>query len=95
MIETAAGRQKLGHEISPIYFVTSNLPPTLLIHGDADTLVPIQQSELFVKRAQAAGAVVKLIVKPGKGHGWPEWLNTDMLTCADWFDEYLRKNAMN
>jgi acetyl esterase/lipase len=83
-------RQKLGREISPIYHITTNLPPTLIIHGDADTLVPIQQSETFVKRAQAAGVEIKLIVKAGKNHGWPDWLTTDMPTCAEWFDSHLK-----
>ena len=46
---------QLGREISPIYFMTAQLPPTLIIHGDADTVVPLQQSETFVARAKAAG----------------------------------------
>ncbi len=87
--ETAEGRQKLGREISPIYFITPNLPPTLIVHGDADKLVPIQQAESFVKQAQAAGAKAKLITKVGKVHGWPE-MGQDMVTMADWFDEHLR-----
>jgi acetyl esterase/lipase len=88
--ETPEGRTKLGKEISPIYFVTSNLPPTLIIHGDADKLVPIQQAELFVQRAKEAGATAKLVVKEGKAHGWPN-LGADLSTLADWFDEHLRR----
>ena len=65
------------------------MPPTLIVHGDADKLVPIQQAESFVKQAQAAGANAKLISKPGKVHGWPE-MGQDMVTMADWFDEHLR-----
>jgi len=87
--DTEEGRQKLGHEISPIYFVHSNLPPILIIHGDADKLVPIYQSQTFVKRSQELGNIAKLIEKPGKDHGWPEMFN-DMNAFADWFDEYLR-----
>jgi len=69
--DTAEERQKLGREISPIYFVTSNQPPVLIIHGDADKLVPIYQAEKFVERSRAVGATAKLIVRPGKVHGWP------------------------
>lgn len=88
--DTAESRQVYGREISPINFVTSDLPPTLIIHGDADKLVPYQQSEIFVQRAKAAGAkVVKLINKPGKDHGWPDMVK-DVETLADWFDEHLR-----
>lgn len=86
--DTAEGRQALGKEISPIYFVSSNLPPTLIIHGDADKLVPIQQAETFVKRAKEVGATAKLIVKEGQLHGWPR-IEKDLATFATWFDEHL------
>ncbi len=90
---TPAGRQELGREISPIYFLSSNLPPTLIIHGDADPGVPIQQSNSFVARAKAVGARhIELLVRPGKGHGWGEfWKSVEDITAfADWFDRYLR-----
>ena len=90
LAETPEGRRSLGREISPINFVSSHLPPILIIHGDADTLVPIQQAESFVKKAQEAGAKnVKLIVRAGKQHGWPE-IGADLTLFADWFDEHLR-----
>jgi acetyl esterase/lipase len=87
--DTPEERQKLGHEISPIYFVTSNTPPTLILHGDADKLVPIQQAETFLKRADEAGVKTKLIVKKGEAHGWKNWIG-DFALFADWFDEHLR-----
>jgi acetyl esterase/lipase len=90
LADTEEGRQKLGREISPIYYISSNLPPVLIFHGDADTLVPIQQSESFVRRAREAGATAKLIVKKGASHGWPDLYAKDMYTCADWFDDHLR-----
>lgn len=90
---TPEGRESLGREISPIYFVSSNLPATLIIHGDDDEVVPLQQSESFVKRAKDAGARhVELIVRPGKGHGWGDfWKSTEDITAfADWFDRHLK-----
>ena len=87
--DTAEERQKLGREISPIYFVHSNMPPILIIHGDADTLVPIYQAQMFVKRCEEVGSTAKLVVREGKNHGWPE-MGKDMERFADWFDEYLR-----
>jgi acetyl esterase/lipase len=87
--DTPEGRQQLGREISPIYFITPQMPPTLIIHGDADKRVPIQQSLSFVKRANEAGAVAHLIVKPAAGHGWPDQA-PDMAILADWFDLHLR-----
>ena len=89
--KSAEGREKFAREISPIYFVTSNMPPTLIIHGDADVWVPLQQSETFLAKAREAGVETKLMVKQGQGHGWKDWLSTDMETCADWFDAHLLK----
>ena len=37
---------EIGRQISPVYHASSDDPPTLIIHGDADLLVPIQQAEL-------------------------------------------------
>jgi acetyl esterase/lipase len=91
--DTEAGRQVLGREISPIYYVTSNLPPTLIIHGDADKIVPVQQSESFVDHARKAGApLVKLVVMKGKGHGWSGFWDSqeDTQLYLDWFDRNLR-----
>jgi acetyl esterase/lipase len=87
--DTAEERQKLGREISPIYFVHSNMPPILIIHGDADMLVPICQAQTFVKRCEAVGSTARLVVREGKPHGWPN-MGKDMEIIADWFDEHLR-----
>ena len=89
---TPEGRESLGREISPINDITPNLPPTLIIHGDRDEVVPLQQSESFVAKAKSVGASnVELIVRSGKGHGWGDfWKSTEDITAfADWFDRHL------
>lgn len=80
----------VGALISPITHVSKDDPPTLLIHGDADKLVPIQQSEILEKKLKAAGVPVKLIVKPGLAHGWPD-MTADVAAIGDWFDTHLKK----
>lgn len=82
----------IGREVSPIYHITSNLPPVLIIHGDADTLTPLEQSEWFVARAREVGREVKLVVRPGKKHGWLTMV-WDIRRFADWFDQHLRRPA--
>ncbi len=80
----------VGHEVSPIYYVRSNLPPILIYHGDADTLVPLDQSQRFQAAAQKLGCPVELVVHHGGGHGWWSMI-WDIRRFADWFDRYLRQ----
>ena len=94
--DTAASRQVYGKEISPIYFITSTLPPVVLIHGDLDPTVPLQQSESFIQKATEAGAPVpKLVVRAGKGHGWGDFWKSeeDLKVFGDWFDACLGKDS--
>ncbi len=79
----------IGHDSSPIYYVTAAMPPTLIYHGDADTLVPLEQSQRFRARAKEVGLDVPLVVHPGGGHGWPSQL-IDEWAFVDWFDRHLR-----
>jgi acetyl esterase/lipase len=80
--------QKIGRDCSPIYHVTSQLPPIRIHHGDADTLTPLEQSEWFCQRAAEAGQDVELRVRPGGKHGWLTMV-WDVYQFADWFDQHL------
>ena len=75
-------------QISPARLVTAESPSFLLIHGDADPIVPLQQSEEMRDALQAAGVPVELIVKPGGGHPWPT-IHEEVQVLADWFDRQL------
>ncbi len=77
-----------ARKISPARLVTKPAIPFLLIHGDADPLVPLQQSQKMVEVLKAAGGSADLIVKPGGGHPWftiPE----EVEVMAKWFDKQL------
>ena len=89
-IDDEAKRREIGRQISPLTHVSADDPPTLIIHGDADLLVPIQQAQIFVDKMQEVGAEAKLVVKPGAKHGWPTLLDDTQL-LVDWFDEHLTK----
>jgi dipeptidyl aminopeptidase/acylaminoacyl peptidase len=82
-------RRKILRELSPIYHISAKSPPTLLVHGDQDEVVPCQQSESFVARLKEAGVPAKLAKKEGKGHDW-RTIVAGTVEVADWFDEYLR-----
>jgi acetyl esterase/lipase len=82
----------IGHELSPIFYVRSNLPPILIYHGDADTLVPLEQSQRFQAAAQKLGCTVELKVHHRGHHGWLSMV-WDLRRFADWFDRFLHPSA--
>ncbi|MBF4506871.1 alpha/beta hydrolase [Flavobacterium sp. JLP] len=53
-------------DISP-YNTISNIP-TLLIHGDADPVVNVSQSQNLYAELKSKGVETKLIIREGKGH---------------------------
>lgn len=77
-------------QISPALLVTPSTPPFLLIHGDADTVVPLQQSETMLAALKKAGVPAELIVKKDGGHPWLT-LHEEVQVLADWFDKQLTK----
>jgi len=77
-----------AEQISPARLVKSAPIPFLLIHGDADPLVPLQQSKKMVESLKAAGGSAELIVKKGGGHPWMT-IHEEVKVMADWFDHHL------
>ena len=77
-----------AREISPALNVNGKTPPFIIWHGDADFLVPLQQSEFFVEQLKAAGTDVKLHVKAGGGHPWIT-IHEEVGHISDWFDRQL------
>jgi acetyl esterase/lipase len=84
---------EIGRSICPANHVSPDDPPTLIIHGDADVLVPIQQAELILEKLKKAGVEGKLVVKKGASHGWPDLLK-DMTIIADCFDGHLKPKSV-
>ena len=81
--------QEAVRQISPLYRVAKPTAPFLLIHGDADPLVPLSQSEKLVDAINHAGGSAELIVKQGGGHPWLT-IPVEVKVLADWFDKQLR-----
>ena len=77
--------------ISPILFVTPDDPPILLIHGDADTLVPISASEVMFAALQAEDVESEFITIAGGDHGFRNRDHRDRAQAAmvAWFDGHL------
>jgi len=63
-------KKQLARLASPVTHVTKNDPPFLIMHGDKDPLVPLQQSILFHEKLQQTGVASELIIVPDAGHGF-------------------------
>jgi acetyl esterase/lipase len=54
----------------PVYHVSADYPPTLLLHGDEDTDVPYEESVRMAQALARAGVDHTFITIPGGGHGF-------------------------
>jgi acetyl esterase/lipase len=83
-------RREIGKKISPINFVTEKSAPTLILHGDKDTLVPYQQAEIMIAKLKEAKVPCELVTHKDGQHGWIG-MDKDLKHFADWFDKHLKK----
>jgi acetyl esterase/lipase len=87
---TPTANPLLYADASPINFVFPTSPATLILHGDADMIVPISQSTTLRTRLQQAGAKVEMHTYVGEGHGWFGSTLTDTYTRAS---NFIKQNV--
>lgn len=75
---------------SPINFVSSSSPPTILLHGGQDPLVKPSQAVTLQAKLQAAGVVNQYVFYPGDGHGW---VGPDLSDSFDKIQAFLTANV--
>ncbi len=94
----AQGLEQALATVSPVMKIRPGAPPFLLIHGDADEVVPMVQSTHWQNALQAAGVRCNLMLIGGGGHNAGEWARLpgvrnweeEMVT---WLDEALGRRA--
>jgi acetyl esterase/lipase len=76
---------------SPVNYVRPGLPPMILIHGDADKRVALEQSTDFAAKLKEAGCPVEMIVVKDGHHGMAMARTPEMLAhLVAFFDQYLK-----
>ncbi|MEZ5944548.1 MAG: alpha/beta hydrolase fold domain-containing protein [Planctomycetaceae bacterium] len=83
-------RPDLVKRASPLTYVTPDDPVFLIVHGDQDTLVPVQQSQMLQAALEEAKVSSTLIIVPGAGHGQ---FGDPKITerCVEFFVDQLQK----
>jgi acetyl esterase len=68
-----------GDALSPLHHLDPAMPPVLLFHGDADTVVKFSIAEALARALRERGGVCEFVVIPGGSHsftndspGWKE-----------------------
>jgi acetyl esterase/lipase len=74
-----------AEDASPIHYVSKNDPAFLIMHGDKDGVVPVEQSMAFTSALKEAGVKVKLVILRGAGHGGEEFLAPEQIRAIDTF----------
>jgi acetyl esterase/lipase len=67
---TPTSNAALYQQSSPINFVNAQSPPTMILQGGVDPLVPVAQATLLDAKLQTAGVVHQYVFYPTEGHGW-------------------------
>lgn len=55
-------------KLSPVEYIKADMPPVLLIHGEKDNVLPLNQSEHFLKKSKPVTQNVTLLTVKGAGH---------------------------
>ena len=81
----------LYRKFSPITYVKRVKTPTLILHGEKDWDVPVEQSYIFYRALKDLGVETELVVYPREPHGFEE--RNHMLDqarrTAEWFAKRL------
>ncbi|MDZ4763486.1 MAG: S9 family peptidase [Chloroflexota bacterium] len=83
---------ELLRALSPIHQIDRVIAPTLVLHGENDTNVPLIEAEQLTAALQARGVPVELMVFPEEGHMILKTPNRVRLTVAltRWFVTHLK-----
>lgn len=85
-------KSDLAAKASPVKFATKDDAPSLLVHGDKDDLVPLEQSEFLEQALKSAQVPCEVLVIKGAGHGGPAFASQDLRKkIVDFFDKHLKQ----
>jgi len=67
---TKEATEALYRKRSALYHVEKIKAPLLLLQGDVDTIVPVNQATQMEEAMKKVGKTVEVVIFEGEGHGW-------------------------
>jgi acetyl esterase/lipase len=84
-------KQELAAKANPIAYISKDAAPFLILHGEEDKMVPINQSELLDEALRKAGVESTLVRIAGNGHGGPGFMNAENRKKIEaFFEKHLK-----
>ncbi len=80
--------EALLQKLSPITLVNAKYPPTLIVHGDSDKTVPLQQAQAMDQALAKFNVEHKLEIIPGGGHD-ATTVGPGLMKALQWFKDKL------
>jgi acetyl esterase/lipase len=81
----------LAIKACPLTYVTKDDPPFLIVHGEKDVRVPLEQAEALRDALQAAGVEATIHIVEGAGHGFNAAQSAKTLPAvAEFFNRHLK-----
>jgi acetyl esterase/lipase len=77
---------------SPVLYIDRALPPTALVHGDADLMVALSQSERLAENLAVYGTDVTLKIIPGGDHGFFGNSQEEWMAMEDDFIPFMKRH---
>ena len=82
--------KEIARQASPVFQTDPSDPPILIVHGDQDNQVPVNQSIELMEAYKKNKIPVQIEVVPGAGHGGAVYTNPPMMALVN---EFLKKNV--
>jgi carboxymethylenebutenolidase len=81
-----------GTDPWPLGQPATRFPPLLVLHGDADQVIPVENGKQLAEEAMALGARVDLVIYPGQSHGFgADWKKADATDAFNRTVTFLKK----
>ena len=94
LVQGVDNPRELAARLSPLRYVRKGLPPVLIIHGDADEMVPYEDSIKLRDALTAAQVPNEFVSIPEGKHGRFQWSDADTIRVQRTIQAFFNRNQL-